>query len=83
MVQDFARVAARIITCISCTFFARSYKNWCKIVQEKGHIACKSCMQDQVLARFLHDLASSFLVGMCGLVEVGVAIDCPKNHVVW
>ena len=59
MVQDFARVAARIITCISCTFFARSCKNWCKIVQElckKGtyrvHVPCKSCMQD---ARFLQD----------------------------
>ena len=34
MVQDFARVAARIITCI---FFARSCKNWCKIV----HQSCK------------------------------------------
>ena len=65
MVQDFARVAARIITCISCTFFARSCKNWCKIVQEKGHIACKhASLACKILARFLHDLASSFLLGM-------------------
>ena len=68
MVQDFARDAARIITCkfgVSCTFF-------CKILQElvqdcarKGtyrvHAPSKSCMQD--FCTILHDLASSFLLG--------------------
>ena len=46
-------------------FFARSCKNWCKIVQEKGHIACtcQASLACKILARFLHDLASSFLLG--------------------
>ena len=68
MVQDFARDAARIITCkfgVSCTFFCKIFKNWCKIVQEKGHrvhAPSKSCMQDS--CTILHDLASSFLLGI-------------------
>ena len=70
MVQDFARAAARIIsTSISCTFFfPRSCKNWCKIVQEtckKRDISCARARAKQVLhARFLHDFASSFLLGV-------------------
>ena len=59
VVQDFARDAARIITCKFAQFFARSCKNWCKIVQE----SCKKrdisrARAKQVLhARFLHNLA--------------------------
>ena len=38
----------------------------CKIVQEKGHNACtcQASLACKILARFLHDLASSFLLGM-------------------
>ena len=62
MVQDFARVAARIITCISCTFFARIGARLFKNRARKG------TYRMQVLhARFLQDscmmLASSFLLG--------------------
>ena len=37
----------------------------CKFVQEKGHIACtcQASLACKILARFLHDLASSFLLG--------------------
>ena len=37
----------------------------CKIVQEKGHIVCtcQASLACKILARFLHDLASSFLLG--------------------
>ena len=37
MVQDFARDAARIITCI---FLQELVQDCARIVQEKGHIAC-------------------------------------------
>ena len=50
MVQDFARDAARIITCKCGTFFAKSCKNWCKIVD------ISRARAKQVLhARFLQD----------------------------
>ena len=81
MVQDFARVAARIITCISCTFFARSCKNLCKIVQENGHITCtcQASLACKILARVLHNLASSFLLGgtdrgVCQILSVQLGI---------
>ena len=63
MVQDFARVAARIITCISCTFFARSCKNWCKIMQE----SCKK--RDISRARAKQVLHARFLQDSCMILQ--------------
>ena len=66
MVQDFARDAARIITCKFANFFARIGARLCKNRARKGtyrvHVPSKSCMQDS--CTILHDLASSFLLGM-------------------
>ena len=87
MVQDFARDAARIITCkfgVSCTFLqdlARIGARLCKIVQEKGHITCtcQASLACKILARFLHDLASSFLLGnmqACECVHIFKVFGC-------
>ena len=70
MVQDFARDAARIITCKFGTFFvsdlARIGARLCKNRARKGtyrvHLPSKSCKQDS--CTILHDLASSFLLGV-------------------
>ena len=63
------QVAARIITCISCTFLqdlARIGARLCRNRARKGtyrvHVPSKSCMQDS--CTILHDLASSFLLGL-------------------
>ena len=72
MVQDFARDAARIITCkfgVSCTISCKICARSCKIVQESckkrdishARVPCKSCMQDS--CAILHDLASLVLLG--------------------
>ena len=50
---------------ISCKILHHFLQESCKIVQEKGHIACtcQASLACKILARFLHDLASSFLLG--------------------
>ena len=57
MEQDFARDAARIITCKFAHFFARSCKNWCKIVQESCKKRDISRAKQVLHARFLNNLA--------------------------
>ena len=67
--KDFARDAARIITCKFAHFLqdrlARIGARLCKNRARKGtyhlHVPSKSCMQDS--CTILHDLASSFLLG--------------------
>ena len=70
MVQDFAKDAARIILPASLHIFlqdlARIDARLCKNRARKGtycvHVPSKSCMQDS--CTILHDLASSFLLGL-------------------
>ena len=64
--QDLARIGARL----------------CKIVHEKGHIACtcQASLACKILARFLHDLASSFLLGRAYSLELGSPDPLPNKN---
>ena len=62
-----SKLAGNYSCSISCKILHHFLQDMCKImqdsariVQEKGHIACKSCMQDS--CTILHDLVSSFLL---------------------
>ena len=72
MMQDFARDAARIITCkfgVPCTFFCKILQelvqDCARIVQEKGHIAC-TCQAS---------LACKILAQSCMILQVRFCWD--------
>ena len=67
--QDLAKNVQEMQVIILAATLAKSCTISCKIcariVQEKGHVACtcQASLACKILARFLHDLASSFLLG--------------------
>ena len=70
MVQDFARDAAS--SHIFCKVLQELVQDCARTVQEKGHnyrvhVPSKSCMQDS--CAILHDLASSFLLGIAAPIH--------------
>ena len=81
--QDLAKNVQAIIlaatlakSCtISCKICARLCKNCARNVQEKGHIVCtcQASLACKILARFLHNLAWSCIIGL-------FLLGCYQNH---
>ena len=77
MLQDFARVA---FLAHFLQYLARIGARLCKNCARTGHIACtcQASLACKNLARFLHDLASSLLLGSYRLAALpNMRIKCP------